>query len=345
MENFPSLSSTSQLSEQQALKPGWIKKNLPKPANISSDKSVSHRNSLSSVEQYPLLVPSSSHDSGDTSVWATSKDKIHNVVAVPGVVPNIESSSKYPDIRLNKKKNPSKVTNKTQTESLAFSGEIKKKVSENQIGELKRHTVEIPKTSRNGRTKFDMSNSQMESTTCIASKVNIIDSQINVKPIENNGARPKTKVKPINLSSSEFPALGNSSPAISFFDNNHHGLPLARDEKVAPTKITFTSSSGKDFPLPLNNNTNRIFLQPPDFSIRNQQLIATVMDLLCNQRKKIEKFRTISTQFRSGQLDSKEYYMVTVSCALFWLQFAHDVICRIVWRLWEKIAFQPCFQN
>jgi hypothetical protein len=315
LENFPSLSSTSaQLPEQQVLKPGWIKKNPPKPVNISSVKNVSHsRNPLPFVEEYPLLVPSSSHDPGETGVWTTSKERIHNGVTVPCIGPNVESSSKHSNIQCKKKKNPSKATNRKQAESLVFSGETKKKVSEIKIGELKRHPVEIPKASRNGRTKFDVFDNPMESNSCIASKVNIIDPQINSKTIESNGARPKAKAKPINLSSSEFPALGNSSPAVSFFDSRHDESPLTHGEKVAPTKTTFTSSSGQHFPLPLNNNTNRVFLQPPDFSVRNQQLIATVMDLLCNQRKKIEKFRTISTQFRSGQLESKDYYTVTIS--------------------------------
>nr|SVE83509.1 EOG090X01BP [Daphnia pulex] len=312
LENFPSLSLTSpQLPEQQPLKPGWIKKNPPKPVNVSSVKSVSHsRNPPSTVEEYPLLVPSSLHDPGDANVWITSKDKVNNGVTVPCTVPSTESSSKHPKERCKKKKNPPIATNKNQVEALVFSGETKKKVSQIQVGELNRHPIEVPRASRTGRTKFDMSDGLMETNTCIASKVNIIAPQINSKTIENNGARPKIKDKPINLNSSEFPALGNSSPVTSFFDSSHDGSPLTRVEKLAPTKIALTSSSVQNVPLTLNNNSSRAFLQPPDFSVRNQQLIATVMDLLCNQRKKIEKFRTISTQFRSGSLDAKEYYTV-----------------------------------
>ncbi len=318
LENFPSLSlSTPQVAEETALKCGWVKKDLTKGNKSAIAKSISHGQNFlpSMVEEYPVLVSSSLYEPCETGVWITSKNKSLNANGskIGSSLPNMEVPSEQSKMHSKKKKKPPKLPNKNPVETIVVSSESKNKVSKMQIGELKHHTTgEIPRTIQIGKSKVDLTReaNSFESKNIVGSKISIINSQTDPKPVENNGAKPKTKVKPINLS--EFPALGSCEPSVSsFFDSSQENtIQMTRVKKVAPTKVTFTSTSGQHFPLTLNNNTNRVFLQPPDFNVRNQQLISTVMDLLCNQRKKIEKFRTISSQFRGGHLDSKEYYMV-----------------------------------
>lgn len=316
LENFPSLTVTApQSSEEPALKHGWIKKNLPKSNNLTSISSVSKgRNLPPSPEEYPELVPSSSHDASDSSVWTTLKEKVSSSNGInAGVAARVESLSELSKVKCKKKKNPSKGTQGNQIlQPRPFSCETKKKDSEIRLDGLQHHPDEIPKTSRGRKIKLEMTDNigTFDGNNCIGSKVNIIKPKPNSIEFENNGARPKIKANPINLRSSEFPALGMSSaPVTSIFDRNPHDFTqLTRVKKEATAKSTLTNSNAQHFPP--SPNVNHAFLQPPDFSARNQQLIATVMDLLCNQRTKIEKFRTISTEFRSGQLDSKEYYMV-----------------------------------
>nr|SVE81791.1 EOG090X01BP [Daphnia magna] len=315
LENFPSLTVTApQSSEEPALKHGWIKKNLPKSNNLTSISSVSKgRNLPPSPEEYPELVPSSSHDASDSSVWTTLKEKVSSSNGInAGVAARVESLSELSKVKCKKKKNPSKGTQGNQIlQPRPFSCETKKKDSEIRLDGLQHHPDEIPKTSRGRKIKLEMTDNigTFDGNNCIGSKVNIIKPKPNSIEFENNGARPKIKANPINLRSSEFPALGMSSaPVTSIFDRNPHDFTqLTRVKKEATAKSTLTNSNAQHFPP--SPNVNHAFLQPPDFSARNQQLIATVMDLLCNQRTKIEKFRTISTEFRSGQLDSKEYYM------------------------------------
>lgn len=320
LENFPSLSITTPFNSEEtsALKTGWVKKDLNKDIKNAPVKNVPRGKNPPPVEEYPVLAPSSLYEPCETGVWISSKTKSMNSVGnnIPSVTPNTESYSEQQKIRSKKKKTSSKLPNKNKVpETNMFSGETKNKVSKMQVSELKHQTGEIPKTIQIGKTKVDLNSeaNTFESKNC-ASKITIINPQSNLKPIENSGAKPKTKGKPINLS--EFPALSSSGSTLSsFFDDSQQNTSqMTRVEKLAPTKVSTLSfinnSSGQNFPLTLNNNSNRAFLQPPDFNVRNQQLISTVMDLLCNQRKKIEKFRTISSQFRGGQLDSKEYYMV-----------------------------------
>lgn len=301
--------------EELALKPGWIKKNVPKSNNVAPVNRVyNSRNLLPSSEDYPVLGTSNSHDSIDASVWTTLKEKVPNSNGInTAVAARGESLSELSRVKCKKIKNPTKLGNGIQiAQPLPFSCETKKKASEIRPSDHKHHPAEIAMTSRGRKLKFDLENDigTTDANTCIGSKINIVKPELTSIALENNGARPKIKGNTINMCSSEFPALGTSSaPVTSFFDSTHHDYEqLTRAKKGATAKITMTSNSTQHFPS--SPNAIHAFLQPPDFSARNQQLIATVMDLLCNQRKKIEKFRTISTQFRSGQLDSKEYYKV-----------------------------------
>nr|SVE75597.1 EOG090X01BP [Daphnia hispanica] len=276
LENFPSLSlSTPQSSEELALKPGWIKKNIPKSNSVKSVSSVSkNRNLAPSPEEYPVLVPPASHDAFDTKIWTTLKEKVPNSNGIKtAVAAGISSLSESSKVKCKKKNNPLKVGNGNQiVQPSPFSCEAKKKTAEIRPSDFEHHTGEILKTSRGRKMKFDMTNDTgtADVNNCIGSKINIINPQSTSIATQQDYSQ------------------------------------LTRAKKGATAKVTSTISSTQQFPS--SPNVNHAFLQPPDFSARNQQLIATVMDLLFNQRKKIEKFRTISTKFRSGQLDSNEYY-------------------------------------
>nr|SVE79333.1 EOG090X01BP [Daphnia magna] len=213
LENFPSLTVTApQSSEEPALKHGWIKKNLPKSNNLTSISSVSKgRNLPPSPEEYPELVPSSSHDASDSSVWTTLKEKVSSLNGInAGVAARVESLSELSKVKCKKKKNPSKGTQGNQIlQPRPFSCETKKKDSEIRLDGLQHHPDEIPKTSRGRKIKLEMTDNigTFDGNNCIGSKVNIIKPKPNSIEFENNGARPKIKANPINLRSSEFPAL------------------------------------------------------------------------------------------------------------------------------------------
>nr|SVE86595.1 EOG090X01BP [Daphnia similis] len=213
LENFPSLTATApQSSEEPALKPGWIKKSLPKSKNVTSVSSVSKgRNLPPSPEEYPELVPSSSNDASDASVWTTLKEKgPSSNGSTDGVAAKVESSSELSKVKCKKKKNPSKGSQGNQiVQSRPFSCETKKKASEVRLDDIQHLPDEIPKTSRGRKIKLEMTDNigTFDGNNCIGSKVNIIKPQPNSMALENNGARPKMKANPINLRSSEFPAL------------------------------------------------------------------------------------------------------------------------------------------
>nr|SVE74966.1 EOG090X01BP [Daphnia dolichocephala] len=314
-ENFPSLSfTTPQSSEEPPLKPGWIKKNLPKSKNVSSVHSISNgRKPPPCAEEYPVLVPSSSNVAFESTVWTTSREKAPRSNGTSDASATIRTGSlaELSKVKCKKKQNPTKaVSGKPIEQSLPRVNETKKKAADMLYEDLKEYPDDTPKLARGGRSKLETGNNitVVGNNDGIGSKLNIIKPQPAPASLENNGARPKTKAKSINLSATDFPALHTSAPVTSFFDKaQHDSTRLTHVEEIPAAKTAPTNSSGEH--LPLSANSKHGFLQPPDFSARNQQLIATVMDLVCSQRKKIEKFRTISSQFRSGQLDPKEYYM------------------------------------
>lgn len=327
LENFPSLSRGSSNAEQSNVKGGWIKKDLLKPTkNTQVKSSLPGKNAPPSVDDYPVLVSSSTHGASEVGVWPTTRDSSVNLNGKKSAstVPKVEPWSEQSKINSKKKKSSSKSTSKDSTEAVSFSNGTKKKPSDVHDGIP--NSSYPPEMYKNQfrKTKLDDALNAMCALEPqpIGSKVTMIKPQQLTKPVESNGAKPKVQANSVNLCKSEFPVLGSSTSNLtSFIENSKNDRPqLTKFEK--PSKITFTSSSGQSFPIspptnsppppstPLITNLNRPFLQPPDFCERNQQLISTVMDLLCNQKKKIEKFRTISAQFRSGKLDPKEYYMV-----------------------------------
>jgi len=143
---------------------------------------------------------------------------------------------------------------------------------------------------------------------------------INGGGINGGGVRPKTKTnQTISLSHDNFPSLGRGVPVSNSFFDAPQGkkvvskTPATPVENATPTRVTFTSSSGRHFPLPVEvtpsaADARYTFLQPPEFAVRNQGLITTITDLLCDQQNRFPQFRTVSAQFRSGKVHPAEYY-------------------------------------
>lgn len=328
--DFPSLVPTSAPpSTQPSVPPGWgVKKEPAKPSKngVKSTPPVKDLHQ-SSAEEYPSLVPSSAKGPLDATVKGLSKIKTTTIVngiktgpsAVNGtrstnVQPAVESWSEPSKARNKKKKSPSK-PGSGEDDALTFASEAERKVSEMQIGELKKLS------SNMGGTRLDLTSvANAAETKVMNSKVGLIKQPVDTGFGESSGVKPKTKAKPVPLNSqSDFPALGpTAAPVPSIFERKHHPTPPARPpgiavEKVIPTNVTFTSSSGKSFPLPIETPSvsNRSYTQPPDFSRRNQQLSSDIADLLCNQQTKIKQFGKISAQFRYEGLDAPKYYRVS----------------------------------
>ena len=75
-------------------------------------------------------------------------------------------------------------------------------------------------------------------------------------------------------------------------------------------QVTFTSSSGKSFPMSVEPTPQgqHVFLQPADFAQRNKLLITTITDLLGEQQDRFSQFRSLSSHFRSGKVAPNDYY-------------------------------------
>ncbi len=341
-EDFPSLvAPPSSSSSSGALKTGtgWAPKKeapAPKPvATAAKPKKVAP----SSVEDFPNLVPSSSKTIVDNASWNATKAKPNPVVngnstkgppkAMNGSVPSsartVESWTE-PNKGGNKKKKNAATGGIADDDVTTFTSQAERKISEMQIGELKKLSTHM------GGTTLDLSSvAGTAEKKSMGSKIGLIKQPV----VETGGVKPKAK--PVPLKPSDFPALGGStiahdapllfqkkssskkpSPPPGFNNNNNenNNSSSSSSSVVTPTKVTFTSSSGQSFPLSVEpllssgGSLGRVFTQPPDFALRNQQLISTVMDLLCHQQGKINQFRTVSNQFRSEQIDPSEYYHV-----------------------------------
>ena len=193
-------------------------------------------------------------------------------------------------------------------------------MAEMQIGELKNLSTYM------GGNTYDLIGvaNGTESRAPITSKVGLVKAPdaggiAGGVAVGVGGVKPKTKT--ISMSHDNFPSLGrNSAITNSFFDGplSQQGkkatpkTPATPLEDAKPTRVTFTSSSGRHFPLPVEAtpplDTSYTFLQPPEFAVRNQGLITTITDLLCDQQNQFAQFRTVSARFRSGAIDPAEYY-------------------------------------
>lgn len=187
-----------------------------------------------------------------------------------------------------------------------------------QIGELRSLSTHM------GGNTYDLigAANDTESRAPITSKVGLVKAP-EVGGINGvGGVKPKTKTKQtISLSHDNFPSLGRSTAVTNSFFEVPQGKKAAPKTPVAavtpvedatPTRVTFTSSSGRHFPLSVEPapapGTRYTFLQPPEFAVRNQGLITTITDLLCDQQNRFPQFRTVSAKFRSGEVRPAEYY-------------------------------------
>lgn len=297
-ENFPTLSLESVGNcEDNTSKAVWVKKDPAKSIkSLQLNQSIRDKKLLP-AEEFPSLV-SPYVEPTKKSYGGKPKDKN----------PNLQSSNQPRTVI--ERETLSKSNVKTLNINAVQS-------SKNKTGEKKSdfQSFEIgmnPNENSNVLTRKAKSlnvsciSSSSEPSNSIGSKVGIVKLAHSSTAADNNGARPKIKVQPVILAPSDFPALGSSATAhTSIFDNSHH---------FSKTKPTVNNIQSKNENIPfgsLNNNLSpRTYMQPPDFSLRNEQLIATVKDLLCNQQEKIEEFRKISIQFRNGARNPKDYYKV-----------------------------------
>lgn len=321
--DFPSLvPAAPTLQEPSSSKASWVKKDPPKPIKITASKgnlqTKEKPSRPSALEDYPALSHTTSKPQAETPRLNSVKVKAavvngnKNTLPVKPTaasVPVVESWSESSKSRGKKKKSNQVKSNNSSDpeETITFTSTAERKVSEMQLGELKSLSTLM------GGTRLDLSAvANATESKSFGSKVGLIKQPLENKSNENGGAKPKTKAKPIPLNQSDFPALGqfsSSTPTPIFFEKKKPAVSRP-PEQVAPTKVTFTSSSGQNFPLSVDDDSlTRKFLQPTNFSLRNQQLISTVMDLLCHQKSKIDKFRTVSTEFRSDQLKAEGYYL------------------------------------
>ena len=301
LQNFPSLTPASANSEQPTVKATWVKKEPPKPIKSQTVKqnNPNGKKPVPSPDEYPSLVKTPSNGSSMASIWQTKDKK-----------PKMQMSNPvHPVVQDKKTSLKSNVKYPKADSTPSSQNKVTRKLDEDETPEIRFNPNENSNILTRKAKLLDASSisSSRESNT-IGSKISTVKQTDGPSTVDNNGAIPKTKAKPMTLVASDFPVLGASASTVaSIFDNSADSSKPKSSENGTPLKVNFTTTSSGT----LNNNQlTRTFLQPPDFSTRNQQLIATVMDLLCNQHKKIEKFRTVSAQFRKGFLDPKNYYKV-----------------------------------
>lgn len=305
----------------------WVKKEVPKLHQpLLKPAAAPVKNQRPTAADFPVLGPSSSSKLPfvESLKKAASKEKSAGGSRAASVtIPVGESWSEPAKSKGKKKKNSCKTgAADDMNESIAFQTPAERKIAEMQIGELRNLSTHM------GGHTFDLTSvaNGIDSRPLNTSKLSLVKAPDAQVELSNGGVKPKTKA--ISLSHDNFPSLGGKNAALnsknSFFSEPTPPrvakkavaaakLPLQED--ATPTRVTFTSSSGRHFPLVAGEGSaaaaaaaDYTFLQPPEFAVRNQGLITTVTDLLCDQQNRFSQFRTVSAQFRSGQVQAAQYY-------------------------------------
>ncbi|CAG0891298.1 unnamed protein product [Darwinula stevensoni] len=89
----------------------------------------------------------------------------------------------------------------------------------------------------------------------------------------------------------------------------------------SPTEMTFTNSSGESYSLAK-------YVPPKDFGIRNQELLTKILVILGGDLEKLDLFKKMSSDFRTGCLDALEYH--TQCSNLFGDSFQESVFPELV---------------
>ena len=316
--DFPALLPVQEQAQQQA-QSNWVKKE-PVKVNKAPVKAAPAPKNIRplAAEDFPSLAPSAAKMSTATvSSWWPTKTK--PVSSQPSVnkassvtIPVMESwndaSAKASSSR-GKKKKVSKnhavdVANGTGVDN-AIENDAERKISLMQIGELKSLSSQM-----GGGNRLDLVSvaNSCEVKPNMSSKVSIIKAS----DMTNDSVKPK--VKPPSLTKDDFPSLGAAPAAANSLFDRSLSSPSTRPSRglsagdLTPTKVTFTSSSGRSFPLSVEVNSNHAFLQPADFASRNQALITTITDLLGDHQDRFSQFRSLSAQFRAADVHPEDYY-------------------------------------
>ena len=344
-DDFPSLVPTSKI--QQSTQPIIQQQHVPQQVNWSKkeagkmNKNVSIKNQPSintyralNTDNFPVLEASATkltsspssvalHSaSADAPLWVSVKNKTAQITSFngkKGTSPvsssgtNLVASSSEPIKMRGKKKKIYKLPHDLEClpadrSRINYLDEAERKVSALQIGDLKG----LSTYTGSALNLIGMDN--VSSSEVVPSKLNLINPP-ECKPIQDSGAKPKTK--PPKLSQENFPSIGQlATPSL---ERNAGTSPLVSSGSVrpppgfnvevpTPTKVTFTSSSGRSFPISVGKSSNYNYLQPPDFAARNKALITTITDLLGEQQDRFNQFRVLSTQFRTAIVKPEHYY-------------------------------------
>lgn len=302
--DFPSLVPKGpQPQEWPKLDTTWGKKDQPKPSKAAIAKQPPSKPKLNiqAQDEYPSLVPSGKPKSEPPRKALTKARQAPEQKPKPqgplSIVPDGGESFKG---KGKKKKANSKSADDEDT--VVFKTTAERKMAELQLGEIK------SLSSRMGSTTLDLG-----AAACTSERKNVAESKIglikadDLNPLEANGVKPKVKAKP-SFSTFEFPALSSAPQVTQSFFEDAFNVPSS--QSVCKTNQAKKANATKNEAGPSSSPTAHTFVPPHDFSNRNHQLISTVADLLCSNHNKISQFRTVSSQFRNGKMEAKQYYSV-----------------------------------
>ena len=268
---------------------GNIKMKLKKKKN----KSLSSHNTNSSSNDTGSLAKQTSKDSNANESGKKKKKQV-NAESEGHKKFNAESQKKGNDIEDRENEKPP--DNNTTTHE--------RKRSELLIAAL---TSQQPTENKNNKENSADTNNRFSEETYPPFNKEVLD---DFPSITGSGSLPPGFEIPISRGkpkSAPPPGFGGSGSTTS----PPPGFSVTLNSVARPQSngLTFTNSSGQSYSiLPgRSGNTNYSFVQPHDFSHRNQALVTRVKKLL-NDSRSMDDFCQISKLFRQGEISASDFY-------------------------------------
>lgn len=161
------------------------------------------------------------------------------------------------------------------------------------------------------RSESCLSNSDIENGTTNSSQRKRSELKIDSLNSTNNNSFNNSDFPSLSSASSKPPGFTNPPPGFSstvpppgFFVKLNNVKRLQNDNG-----LTFTNSSGESYSIIPDNdcqNKNYPFITPPDFQMRNRNLVDKVNQVL--EQELIDEFRFISGLFRQDLCNAEDYY-------------------------------------
>ncbi|XP_066259640.1 E3 ubiquitin-protein ligase ZNF598 [Euwallacea similis] len=323
LNSFPSLSRGKNEKQKKTCSvtvpvDSWVNLNNIK-GNKQGKKSEQNRGE-NGAEKATESVSKGGGDGNNSSKKTESSRKVNQKTTSnhhSEVSPSLPSTSSL-DTKLNNLKlvDPKRPDGKTQLEESNKRSKKRKNKDASDSNGNELDNKEKPKCE-------GMSGSNKEADTGKIRDVNDNEEQANKNGISKKRSELKigtlSNNKEASMLSDDFPALGGAKPPPGFSGKTLTPIvkpPPGFNSSEFPSlgvsnDLTFTSSSGQSYAI-IPTEVQSSYKQPYNFQSRNQNLIRRIMDVL-NNSDSIRQFKSLSDNFRKGDVDAKKYVGKCVS--------------------------------